>query len=74
MTFNSPKKASLPPMPNRPEHPERVPSNVPIPGEPTAQGKKHTHEYKCPKCGQVFNSKKELKTHTETAHKKESKK
>jgi hypothetical protein len=61
---------SIPPMPNNPEHPETPPSKIPIPGEPTAAGKMHTHEYKCKICGKVFNSKKELSLHMKTEHAK----
>jgi Zinc finger, C2H2 type len=67
MNFRAPK-ASVPPMPNPPNHPERPPPNIPIPGEPTAGGEKHEHTYKCKKCGQVFNSKEELKLHMATNH------
>jgi hypothetical protein len=55
-------------MPSKPDHPERPPSNIPIPGTPTAGGEKHEHTYKCKICGKVFNSKKELKTHIQTTH------
>ncbi len=55
-------------MPNTPDHPERMPPNIPIPGEPTAQGEMHKHEYKCKKCGKVFNSKQELNAHMKTEH------
>jgi hypothetical protein len=55
-------------MPNTPDHPEKPPRNIPIPGEPTAKGEMHSHQYKCKICGQVFNSKQELKNHTLTSH------
>lgn len=55
-------------MPTTPDHPERPPRNIPIPGEPTAAGETHKHAYKCPKCGKVFNSKKELKVHMKIDH------
>ncbi len=64
----NPKIASLPPMPTPPDHPERPPPNIPIPGEPTAQGIIHEHSYKCKICGKVFNSKKELEAHMKTDH------
>lgn len=60
-------------MPNKPEHPERPPPNIPIPGEPTAAGETHKHEYKCKECGKIFNSKKELEIHVKTEHAKEHK-
>jgi hypothetical protein len=72
LNFN--EKESMPPMPTSPDHPEAPPPNIPIPGQPTAAGEKHTHEDKCPKCGKVFNSKKELKAHIETAHAQDTKK
>jgi hypothetical protein len=62
------QKASLPPMPNLPDHPERPPPNIPIPGEPTAGGEKYEHTYRCKKCGRVFSSKEELKDHIATDH------
>ncbi len=55
-------------MPNTPDHPERPPRNIPIPGEPTGQGEMHRHQYKCKICGKVFNSKHELKAHMATDH------
>jgi hypothetical protein len=55
-------------MPNSPDHPEKPPRNLPIPGEPTAEGKMHEHEYRCKKCGKTFNSKQELKVHMKTEH------
>ena len=70
MTFKNQTIASLPPMQTTPDHPERLPSNIPISGEPTAQGDMHEHSYKCKKCGKVFNSKKELKAHLKTDHPK----
>lgn len=68
MTIKISKIASIPPMANLPDHPERPPPNIPIPGEPTAQGEMHEHDYKCKKCGKVFNSKKELEAHMKTDH------
>lgn len=66
--MDKPTSSSIPPIPTAPDHPERPPQNIPIPGEPTAKGEQHKHEYKCNKCGKVFNSKQELKIHTETDH------
>jgi hypothetical protein len=60
-------------MPTSPDHPEMPPRNIPIPGEPTAAGETHKHEYKCKECGKVFNSKKELEAHMKTEHAKEQK-
>ncbi|MDR0471075.1 MAG: hypothetical protein LBH79_05050 [Nitrososphaerota archaeon] len=59
---------SIPPLPAPPEHPERPPPNIPIPGEPTAGDKSHQHNYRCKKCGKVFNSKTELKAHLTIEH------
>jgi hypothetical protein len=60
-------------MPTSPDHPERPPRNIPIPGEPTAAGETHKHEYKYKECGKVFNSKKELEARMKTEHNKEQK-
>jgi len=70
MIFNN-QIRSIPPMPNSPDHPERPPPNIPIPGQPSTSSKeKHMHTFKCKECGKIFNSKDELKEHIHTEHPK----
>jgi hypothetical protein len=60
------QKSSIPPIPQPPSpHPEKLPSKVPIPGEPTPSG---SGIFQCKICGKKFNSKDELELHIKTDH------
>ena len=70
MTPDIPQTESIPPMPNTPDHPERLPPNIPIPGELTFSSKER--KFKCKKCGKLFNTKDELKAHLAAEHSKKT--